>query len=298
MTKCIVVAGSAGLIGSALVRSLEARGDDVARLVRTPGASGDSVWNPASGNLESSVLAGADAVVSLNGAGIGDKRWSPERKELLRSSRTEPVGLLARTMAAMDSPPPLLVTGSATGFYGDTGDTAVDETADVGDDFLARLCAEWEAAASPAHDAGIRVVNTRTGIVLAPNGGALSPLLPLFRFGLGGPMGSGDQWWSWVSLDDEVNALLHIIDGDMSGPVNLVAPEPVRQKAFARALGRQLGRPAVLPAPKFAVQARLGKELADAIGFTSQRVRPGVLERTGFSFKHQDVATALAAVLD
>ncbi|MCL1593932.1 MAG: TIGR01777 family oxidoreductase [Actinomycetia bacterium] len=298
MTKRIVVAGSSGLIGSALVESLQARGDDVVRLVRTRGASGGSLWDPASGQLESSVLAGANAVVSLNGTGIGDKRWSPQRKELLRSTRTAPVGLLARTIATMDGPPSVLVTGSATGFYGDTGNAVVDETAGVGDDFLARLCADWEHAAAPALDAGIRVASARTGIVLAASGGALSPLLPLFNFGLGGPIGKGEQWWSWISLEDEVNALLHIIDDDVSGPVNLVAPQPVRQKDFAKALGRQLGRPAVLPAPKFAVKARLGKELAEAIGFTSQRVQPCVLERTGFSFKHQDVATALAAVLD
>ncbi|MFV2000772.1 MAG: TIGR01777 family oxidoreductase [Acidimicrobiia bacterium] len=296
MTKRIVVAGASGLIGSALVEALVERGDDAVRLVRKPARHGEVPWDPASGVLDSSALNGAAVVVCLNGAGIGDKRWTPDRKEELRRSRIDPVGLLAETMSKMESPPRTFIAGSATGFYGDTGDDVVDETAPIGDDFLAVLCGDWEAASAPARDAGVRVVNMRTGIVLASNGGALAPLLPIFKAGLGGPIGGGQQWWSWISLADHVRAMLMLIDGETVGPVNLVAPNPVRQRDFAKALGDQLHRPAVLPAPRLAVKARLGKELAEAIGFASQRVEPAVLEGSGFEFDHPDISKALSAV--
>jgi len=297
MTKRIVVGGASGLIGVALVAALSQRGDDVVQLVRRPARQGEVPWDPASGTLDPATLSGADVVVSLNGAGIGDKRWTPDRKEELRRSRIGPVGLLARTMSKMESPPPTFIAGSATGYYGDTGDEVVDETAARGDDFLAILSADWENAAAPASDAGVRVVNLRTGIVLASNGGALSPLLPIFKAGLGGPIGGGTQWWSWITLHDHVRAMLTLIDGETVGPVNLVAPNPVRQKDFAKALGQQIHRPAVLPAPRLAVKARLGKELAEAIGFASQRVEPAVLVGAGFTFDHSDITSALAAVL-
>ncbi|GMQ97991.1 MAG: TIGR01777 family oxidoreductase [Acidimicrobiia bacterium] len=297
MTRRIVVAGASGLIGSALVEALAQRGDDVVQLVRRPARIGEVPWDPSDGTLDPAALSGADVVVSLNGAGIGDKRWTPDRKEELRRSRVDSVGLLARTMSKLESPPPTFVAGSATGYYGDTGDEVVDETAPMGDDFLATLCGDWEAACTPARDVGVRVVNLRTGIVLGPNGGALAPLLPIFKAGLGGPIGRGTQWWSWVTLDDHVRAMLTLIDGETVGPVNLVAPNPVRQKDFAKALGEQLHRPAVLPAPRLAVKARLGKELAEAIGFASQRVEPAVLARSSFEFEHPDISTALAAVL-
>jgi uncharacterized protein (TIGR01777 family) len=236
-------------------------------------------------------------VVSLNGAGIGEKRWTRERKQILRSSRIEPVRLIAETMAGMVDPPGVLVAGSATGYYGDTGERLVDEGSPHGDDFLATLCVDWEAAAEPAKRSGVRVVAARTGIVLSGYGGALTPLVPIFRAGLGGPIAGGAQWWSWITLADEVAALLFLIDSDISGPVNLVAPDPVRQKEFARALGAALGRPAILPAPKLAVQARLGRELASAIGYASQRVAPMVLLDSGFDFKSIDLEHALAEIL-
>jgi uncharacterized protein (TIGR01777 family) len=297
MTKRIVVSGGTGLIGGALVKALEVRGDDVVVLRRGSGRETGSTWDPIGGILEPDVFVGADAVVSLNGAGIGDKRWTAQRKANLRSSRISPVRLVAETMAGMEYPPSALITGSATGFYGDTGDRLVDEGSPQGEDFLATLCGDWEAAADPAKGSGVRVVHARTGIVLSPDGGALTPLLPIFRAGLGGPIAGGAQWWSWITLADEVAALLFLIDGDVSGPVNLVSPNPVRQKEFAKALGDALGRPAIVPAPKFAVQARLGRELAVAVGFASQRVAPAMLLDLGFVFGSIDVDKALARVL-
>jgi uncharacterized protein (TIGR01777 family) len=297
MTGRIVVTGGTGLIGRALVEALRERGDDVVVLHRGGGHTGRAVWDPGLGVLDPAVLKGSDAVVVLNGAGIGDKRWSQERKRVLRSSRIKPVALVAETMAGMANPPRVLVSGSATGYYGDTDDRLVDERSPHGDDFLAILCVDWEAAAEPASQSDIRVVHVRTGIVLSGDGGALSPLLPIFRAGLGGPIAGGAQWWSWIMLADEVAALLFLIDGDVSGSVNLVSPEPVRQKEFAKALGATLGRPAIVPAPKFAVQARLGRDLAAAIGFASQRVAPRVLLDAGFVFESVDLEHALAEVL-
>jgi len=297
MTKRIVIAGGSGLIGSALVEVLRERGDEVLLLRRARRSPHDLSWDPSAGVLEPSVLDGADAVVCLNGAGIGDKRWNPQRKEELRSSRIGPVSLLATTMANMADAPAVFVTGSATGYYGDTGDDLVDETSPPGDDFLARLCVDWEAAAKAAADAGVRIAHARTGIVLSDEGGALSPLLPIFKAGLGGPIGSGNQWWSWITLRDEVAALMLLIDEDVEGPVNLVALNPVRQKEFARALGSVLHRPAVVPAPKFAVNVRLGKELAEAIGYSSQRVAPSVLIEAGFAFTDTELTEALETVL-
>jgi uncharacterized protein (TIGR01777 family) len=297
MTKRIVVTGGTGLIGGALVEALGMRGDDVVVLRRGSGRESVPTWDPGRRVLDAEVLVGADAVVSLNGAGIGDKRWTALRKAILRSSRTEPVSLIAEAMAGMVDPPGVLVAGSATGYYGDAGDRLLDEGSPQGDDFLANLCGDWEAATNPAKDSGVRVVHARTGIVLSSDGGALTPLLPIFKAGLGGPIAGGTHWWSWITLADEIAALLFLIDGDISGPVNLVAPNPVRQREFAKALGAALGRPAVVPAPRFAVQARLGRELAAAIGYASQRVAPAVLLDSGFVFESVDVEEALARVL-
>lgn len=297
MTKRIVVAGGTGLIGRALVGALAVRGDDVTVLHRGSGHGGVFTWNPDRGELDPDALADADAVVSLNGAGIGDKRWSPKRKATLRSSRILPVRLLADTMAGMSDPPGLLLAGSATGFYGDTGDGLVDETSPAGDDFLATLCVDWEAAADPAKRCGIRVAHARTGIVLSADGGALMPLLPYFRAGVGGPIAGGTQWWSWITLGDAVAALLFLIDSNIAGPVNLVAPRPVRQREFTKALGVALHRPAIVPVPKFALRVRLGAELAAAIGYASQRVAASVLLDSGFVFESVDVGQALKKIL-
>jgi hypothetical protein len=248
--------------------------------------------------MDERVLEKSDAVICLNGAGIGDKRWSEDRKRVLLSSRVDAVGCIAKTLAAMDDPPGTFVSASAIGIYGDTGESVVDESRGPGKDFLSELCVAWESAADPARDAGVRVVHPRTGIVLASNGGALSPLLPIFKLGLGGPIGSGRQWWSWITIADEVAAFLFLIDGNVSGPVNLVAPHPVRQKEFAEALGAQIHRPAVLRAPRFAVNIRLGKELASTVGYASQRVKPAVLCEAGFVFRSPRLEGALKDVFD
>lgn len=294
----IIVTGGTGLIGRALVATLRNRGDDVVVVGRGRSIDGGPTWDPAAGSLDPEVLEAADVVVNLNGAGVGDKRWTDERKRVILESRTKPTALLAETIAAMDDPPPVFVSASAMGYYGDTGDTEVDETSPAGEGFLADVCVAWEEAADPARDAGIRVVHPRTGIVLSRDSEAMKPLIPLFKLGLGGPIGSGDQWWSWITLPDEVDALVYCIDQDLHGPVNLTAPNPVRNKDFAKALGTALGRPSFFPAPKFALDVRLGKELAEAIGYGSQRVVPTVLLDAGFSFGSPTIDEGLAAILD
>ena len=295
--KKIVVTGGTGFLGSVLVRSLRQRGDDVVVIGRGAGVGADATWDPAAGVLDASLLEGADVVVNLNGAGIGEKRWTDARKQVVLESRTVPTALLATTMASMDNPPPLFLSGSAMGYYGNTGDTPVDESAPQGDGFLASVCAEWEAAADPARDAGIRVIHPRTGIVLDRRSEALKPLIPLFKMGVGGPIGGGSQWWSWITLADTVAAFEHCIDAELAGPVNLVAPNPVTNREFAKALGAQLGRPSFFPAPKFAVDIRLGKELASTMAYGSLRVLPTVLEAEGFSFSAPTIEEALADVL-
>lgn len=293
----IIVTGGTGLIGRALVDVLRERGDEVVVVGRGRSIDGGPTWDPAAGRLDAAVLEGADVVVNLNGAGVGDKRWSDERKRIILESRTEPTGLLASTLAGMDAPPPVFVSASAMGYYGDTGDTEVDESAPAGEGFLADVCVAWEEAAQPARDAGLRVVHPRTGIVLSRDSEAMKPLIPLFKLGIGGPIGSGRQWWSWITLPDEVAALVYCIDEELHGPVNLTAPHPVRNKEFATALGEALKRPSFFPAPKFALDVRLGKELAEAIGYGSQRVVPKVLLDAGFSFASSTIDEGLAAIL-
>jgi uncharacterized protein (TIGR01777 family) len=289
----IVVTGGTGLIGNALVASLRERGDDVVVVGR---GSGDATWDPAAGELDPSLVGGVDAVVNLNGAGVADKRWTDERKALILRSRVDSTRLLADTIASVVDKPSVFVSGSAIGYYGDTGDIAVDESAPEGDGFLASVVAEWEAVALPARQAGVRTPLARTGIVLSKSGGALGPLMPLFKVGLGGPIGRGKQWWSWITIRDEIRALEFLLDGDLDGPVNLTAPIPVRQSDFAKAMGSEMGRPAVVPAPKFALDLRLGRELAGSIGYGSQRVLPVRLENAGFEFSSDTVQAGLKDV--
>lgn len=296
MPKQVAISGASGLIGSALSSALTQRGDTVVALVRLPG-SGAATWDPTNNQLDPSVLDGCDAVVNLNGAGIGDARWTDSRKQLLRDSRIASTKLLATTIAKLDDPPAVFVSGSAIGIYGDRGDAELTESSTYGDDFLARLCVDWEAAADAARDAGVRVAHPRTGIVLAPNGGELAPLLRIFKLGLGGPIAGGRQWWSWITLRDMVDALLFMIDNDVEGPVNCVSPQPSRQRDFADALAAQFHRPAIVPAPRFAVKVRLGPELAEAVAFASQRVIPAVLTTAGFPFSDTNLPAALRAVL-
>jgi len=295
----IAVTGSTGLIGSALSRSLTADGHDVVPVVRRA-VRPDEVavrWDPIAGTIDAGPLEGLDGVVHLAGAGIGDKRWSDDYKRTILESRTRGTDLLARTLAALDAPPPVLVSGSAIGIYGDTGDTAVDESADPAADFLADVCVQWEAAAEPAAAAGIRVAFLRTGIVLSPDGGALAKLLPLFKLGLGGRMGSGRQWWSWISLADEVGAIRWLLGNDVAGPVNATAPNPVTNSELTKTLATVLHRPSILPVPSFGPKLLLGGELADALLFTSSRVTPGVLSGHGFAFAHPDLEGALRDLL-
>ena len=295
----IAITGASGLIGRALTTSLVADGHQVIPVVRRPNsATPDAIeWNPAAGTIEASKFEGVDGVVHLAGAGIGDKRWSESYKREILESRTKGTELLARTLVSLSAPPSVMVSGSAIGFYGDTGDTAVDETAPAGDDFLAKVCVDWEAAAAPATEAGIRVPFLRTGIVLTTDGGALAKMLPLFRFGLGGRMGSGKQWWSWISMADEIGAIRWLLDHDTSGPINATAPSPVTNSQFTKALGEAMHRPTFAPVPSFGPKLLLGAELADALLFTSARVVPRALEASGYSFAHPTIDTALRDVL-
>lgn len=295
----IAITGASGLIGRSLTSSLINDGHQVVPVVRRPASGADESieWNPANGTIEATKFEGVDAVVHLAGAGIGDKRWSDSYKREILESRTKGTALLASTLASLDIPPSVMVSGSAIGYYGDTGDTAVDETAPAGNDFLAKVCVDWEAAAAPAIEAGIRVPFLRTGIVLTTDGGALAKMLPLFRFGLGGRMGSGKQWWSWISMADEIGAIRWLIDHDISGPVNATAPSPVTNREFTKALGEAMHRPTLAPVPSFGPKLLLGGELADALLFTSTRVLPSVLEDSGYSFAHPTIEAGLKDVL-
>ncbi len=293
----ILISGSSGLIGTALRSHLADSGHDVVRLVRSNPRQGEHEWDPAAGRLDPAAFAGVRAVINLSGAGIGDRRWSPERRKEIMNSRVESTRLLAQTMAALASPPAVFVSGSAIGFYGDRGDAVLTEASGSGpaDDFLVQVATAWEAAAQPAVDAGIRTVLARTGIVLDASSGALGKMMLPFKLGVGGRLGRGDQWWSWISLIDEVRAITHLLTSELAGPVNLTAPEPVTNAVMTKALGAVLRRPTVLPVPGFALELLLGKEEAEALVFTSARVVPQRLLDDGFEFSHPDVASGLTA---
>ena len=299
----VAVTGSTGLIGRALVERLESGGHQLVRVVRPGSSEGldptmSVAWNPTVSRIDAEGLEGLDAVVHLAGEPIAARRWSTEQKERIAQSRVHPTALLARALARLDAPPAVLVSASAIGYYGDRGDELLDESSSGGDGFLAGVCRDWEAAAEPARAAGIRVAHPRTGVVLSRSGGALAEMLPFFRLGIGGRIGSGRQQMSWISLHDEVEALMWLLEADMEGPVNLTAPEPVTNREFTAALGRALRRPALLPTPKPALWAKLGRELTEALLYSSARVAPAALLRGGFAFTHADIATGLAAVLD
>jgi len=296
----VVITGSSGLIGNALVRSLAGDGHEVLKLVRRdPRGPDEASWDPSSRRLDSSLLAGADAVVNLAGAGIGDKRWSDDYKKLVLDSRIDATSTIVTTLTglAADQRPAVLVNASAVGYYGETKEEAVDETGAPGEGFLVEVVQQWEDATRPAADAGVRVVTARSGIVLSAEGGALGKVLPLFKLGLGGKLGSGRQWMSWIALADEIAALRFLIDNnDVSGPVNLTAPEPVRNGEYTKAIGRAVHRPALAVVPPIALRAALGG-FADEGVLVSQRVLPSKLEDAGFSFTYADVDSALAALL-
>jgi uncharacterized protein (TIGR01777 family) len=294
----IVVTGSTGFIGTALVRAIEQRGDDAVRLRR--GAAGDAgpVWDPEAGTISRDAFDGVDAVVHLAGEGIGEKKWTPEQKRRILESRTTGTTLIARTLAERATKPAVLVSGSAIGYYGDRGDEVLDETSSSGDDYLADVCRQWEAAAQPAADAGIRLVITRTGIVLGPSGGVLKRLLTPFRLGLGGRVASGKQWMSWITLDDAVGALLHAVDHEsMRGAMNLAAPNPATNAQLTVALGKALHRPTVLPTPLLPLKVIYGSELVAALLVGGQRVTPRRLLDGGYAFAHTDLESAFRAML-
>ena len=294
----IAVTGSSGLIGSALVPRLRADGHDVVRLVRrAPASSDEAEWDPQGGSVDPAALEGTDAVVHLAGAGVGDKRWDDEYRQLIRDSRVEGTTTLSRAIADATDRPSVLLCGSAVGYYGSRGDEVLDEESLPGDDFLADVCVEWEAATQPAQDAGVRVAFLRTGLVMSPDGGALERSLLPFRLGGGGPLGSGKQWWSSISLPDEVRAIEFLLEHDVSGPVNLVGPHPVRNKEWAKALGDVLNRPALLPVPRFALRVLLDG-FADEGVLASQRVLPRRLLDEGFTFAHPETRDMFRAVLD
>ena len=292
MAATVAIAGSSGLIGSALVTALRTADHQVLRIVRrAPANASELHWDPDSGELDADALDGIDAVVNLCGINIGRRRWSGAFKQNLRDSRITPTEVLSAAVA--DAGVGVLVSASAVGYYGDTRDRAVDETALAGRGFLAQLCKDWEAATAPARDAGARVVLARTGVVLASSGGALRQLRPLFSVGLGARLGRGRQYMSWISLEDQVRALQFAIsDSRLSGPVNLTGPAPVTNAEFTAALGRAVNRPTPLMMPGFAVRAALG-EFADETLLSGQRAIPTVLERAGFEFHHNTVGEAL-----
>ncbi len=293
----IAVAGASGLIGSALVRSLTADGHEVVRLVRrAPRAEDEVRWDPEARQVDAAGLAGCDAVVNLAGAGVGSRRWTDAYKTRIRCSRVLGTSALAEAIASLDTPPRVFVNGSAIGFYGETGDRTVDESTPHGAGFLPELCVEWEGAAVAAQKAGVRTVFTRTGLVVSPKGGAWGKLFPLFKAGLGGRMGDGRQYWSFVSLHDEVAAIRHLIDTDgLSGPFNVTSPQPLTNREITAAMGRVLHRPTLFAVPAPVLRAVLGEMAGDVLG--SARVLPTRLLESGFTFAFPDIEGAIRAAL-
>ena len=294
----VVVTGSHGLIGSGLLDALRTRGDEAVRLVRDQPQPGEARWEPAEGKIDAKALEGVDAVVHLAGVGIGDRRWSDEHKRAVLDSRVQGTTLLARTLASLTDRPSVLVSASAVGYYGDRGDEVLTEDAGPGTGFLSEVCEQWERSTAPAEDAGIRVAHLRTGLVMSREGGALKQMLVPFRLGAGGRIGSGRQWWSWIAIDDELGAILHVVGDDtVRGPVNLTAPNPVTNAEFTKTLGKVLGRPTLLPTPTFALKALFGGDAVDEMFLGGQRVVPAKLEATAYEFRHPHLEPALRALL-
>lgn len=293
----IAITGASGLIGSALVRALERDGHTVRRLVRrAPHGAGEAAWDPARGTIDPGAVEGADAVINLAGEPL-DQRWTRSARRRIVASRVDGTSLIARAIASAASRPRVLLSSSAIGIYGSRGDEVLEESSTHGRDFAADVCAQWEGATEPAAAAGARVVHMRTGLVLAREGGALAKMLPAFRAGVGGRMGSGRQWLSWISLEDSVRAIRFLLMAEeLTGAVNLVAPNPVTNAEFTRVLGRVLGRPALMRVPAFALELVFGK-MADGTILASQRVRPRRLLDAGFRFALPTLEAALRAAL-
>ena len=288
----VAITGASGLVGSALVGHLKSEGYTVQRLVRRNPVAADEVsWDPKTGHVDLNPLEGVDAIVHLAGAGVGDKRWSAKYKAEILNSRL--LGTTAIAKAAAQLKPSVFISASAIGFYGETGNRAVTEADRGGDDFLAAVCREWEAAADLATES--RTVKIRTGLVLEPTGGALGRMLPLFKFGLGGKLGSGSQWWSWITLRDEIRAITHLLDANVEGPVNLTTPNPVTNQEFTATLARALHRPALFPVPGFALKLALGGFSSEILG--SKKVLPQALLDSGFSFEYPHLINALSELV-
>ncbi|MEI6670904.1 MAG: TIGR01777 family oxidoreductase [Actinomycetes bacterium] len=289
----IAVTGSTGLIGSALVGHLKAEGHTVQRLVRRPALTPEEVtWDPKKGTVDLAALEGVDAIIHLAGANVGDKRWSKKYRAEILNSRL--LGTTTIASAVNTLKPSLFICASAMGYYGETGNRAVIESDRPGNDFLATVCKEWEGAADLVRD--VRTVKLRTGLVLDPADGALGKMLPLFRFGLGGKLGSGKQWWSWITLHDVIRAITFAIENDISGPINLTSPNPATNQEFTAALARALRRPALLPVPGFALKIALGGFSAEILG--SKKVLPQALTDAGFTFDYPHLAPAIAELVD
>lgn len=293
----VVVSGASGLIGSALVPHLRSSGHEVVRLVRRePTAPDEAPWDPSAGTVDLAAIGGVDAVINLSGAGVGDRRWTPAYKAEIKDSRVQATSTLATAMAALDPLPSVLVNGSAIGWYGETGDRPVNESAPAGEGFLAEVVRDWEAATAPAQDAGIRVVHARTGLVVARQGGAWARLFPIFRLGLGGRLGSGRQYWSWISMRDEVRALSFLLEHPaLRGPVNLTAPHPATNAEVTAAMGKALGRPTLLPVPALALQAALGEFSSEVLG--SAYVLPTALEGADFTWQDPRIEDAIRSAM-
>jgi uncharacterized protein (TIGR01777 family) len=295
----VLVTGSSGLIGRELVAELGRQGHEVTRLVCRPAATaGEAAWDPSAGTLEAAKLEAHDAAVHLAGAGIGDHRWSDDHKRAVLDSRVQGTGLLARTLAGLDRPPAVLISGSAVGYYGYESDQPMTETSPKGRGFLADVVAAWEEAAAPAQEAGIRTVRIRSGVVLTAKGGALKKQLLPFKLGFGGRLGDGQQWLSWISLEDEVAAIIHLLTSEATeGPVNVTSPQPVTNKEFTATLARVLHRRALVPVPTPALHVLFGREMTKEMLLGGQRVLPTALEASGYVFEHLTLEGALRSTL-
>lgn len=296
----VLVSGSSGLLGSALISELHNRGHRAVRLVRGEGYSGDAVsWDPSAGIIDADALQRfrCDAVVHLAGESIFGLRWTASKKQRILESRIEGTRLLSRTLAGLPEPPRMMVSASASGYYGSRGSEVLTEDSSPGEMFLSRVCREWEAAAQPARDAGVRVAHTRFGIVLSAEGGALGTTLPIFKLGGGGKVGDGGQFWPWVALDDVSGAIIHALEDDsVEGPVNVNAPNPLTNAEYTRILGRVLGRPTPLPLPAPVARAMLG-QMADEMLLVSARMQPERLRQTGYEFRYTELEPALRHLL-
>jgi uncharacterized protein (TIGR01777 family) len=293
----VLMSGATGLIGSALTPELEARGHGVRRLTRRPRAEGDVGWDLDAGTIGGD-LSGTEAVVHLAGESIAEGRWTQEKKRRISESRQKGTRLLAEKIAGLETPPSVMVSASAIGYYGDRGNELLTEESEPGELFLSRVCREWEGGADPAREAGVRVVHPRFGIVLSTEGGALGTTLPIFKLGGGGRIGSGRQYWSWVSLDDVVGAIVHAIETDgLSGPANVVAPDPPTNAEYTKVLGHVLGRPTFFAVPAPAARVALGG-MADELLLASARVEPAKLEETGYEYRYPELEDALRHLLE